>query len=75
MRREFCVVQECTDEYMVLRNVYDELYYIEPEWNAKYSTGDEVVLVYSERTEVEPNTFTAIVKELKPDNSTVSVYY
>lgn len=67
MIREFCII-ETIDENMVLKNVKGDTYLLELLWKADFNEGDNVVLIYKNRTEVEYGVYTADVYAVYPDS-------
>lgn len=69
MRREFCTVAAIDEDCFVLKNTAGELYRVDLSFLGEFKEGDEVLLIYTERTTVEEGTFRAEVKSVYLDSS------
>lgn len=69
MRREFCTVLTVNDDYFVLKNTADEFYHVDLSFLGEFKEGDEVLLVYTERSPIEDGVFNAEVRSIFPDSS------
>lgn len=61
MKREFCKVEKHLQECFVLKNLSNELYYIDNSFKGSFKVGDNVLLLYSERSALENGGYTADV--------------
>lgn len=59
LKREFCVVDSLQEDFLVLKNVYDELYHVDLSFRGEYKEGDKVVLLYRERELVSEGVYAA----------------
>ena len=55
MKREFCEVVEEDNEF-VLKNTKGERYLLDLSFNQDFKKGDNVLLIYTERRQIENNT-------------------
>lgn len=76
MKREFCRVTEITEEYLLLRNVYGDIYKIDISYNDDYELEEQVILSYLERTKTEDNLYTVTPEGLsRSDNQIKTIGY
>lgn len=68
VKREFCEVVEGEDNF-VLKNTVGELYRLDLSLQEDFKEGDEVLLIYTERTQVEDGVYEAEVYAVYPDSS------
>lgn len=71
MRREFCVVKHIDDREMVLINTKNEAYRIDASFANEYKEDDKVLFLYTERTAVGENEYTAEVYAVYPDDDKI----
>lgn len=71
MNREFCTVESLHEGYFVLRNTKDELYNVDNAHLGSFKSGDQVLLIYSERTALEDSRYTAEVYAVYPNDMTL----
>ena len=73
LKREFCVVDSLHENCFVLRNTEGECYRIDNSFLQNFKVGDEVLLIYFERKQLEDGVFEVSVKAVYPDNSTLVI--
>ena len=52
MEREFCYVMELNEDYILLKNVRNEIYQIDGSYNDGYEEEEQVILSYLEREKI-----------------------
>ena len=67
MKREFCEVVEEDNEF-ILKNTKGERYLLDLSFNQDFKKGDNVLLIYTERRQIENNTYEADVYAIYPEN-------
>ena len=68
MKREFCKVAEDTENF-VLKNTAGDLYHLDLSFQGDFKSGDEVLLIYTNRTQIEEGVYEAEVYAVYPDRS------
>ena len=54
-------IKEDDKDYFVLENTKGEVYRLDISWKGEYKTGDGVILVYTQRQEIEEGVYEAEV--------------
>lgn len=71
VKREFCKVEKLQEDNFTLRNTANELYYIDNSLLGNFKVGDNVLLLYYNRTSVGDGEYSAQVYAIYPDSDTL----
>lgn len=71
MRREFCKVESIQDENFILKNTKEETYLVDISFLKGLKVGDQVLLIYRERTQTGEKEYSADVYAVYPDNDSL----
>lgn len=71
VKREFCMVENLSENNFSLRNTANELYYIDNSFLGNFEVGDNVILLYFNRTSLNDGAYSAEVYAIFPDNNTL----
>ena len=69
MKREFCKIEEITEENIVIRNVRNEIYHVGKEKDRDFDIGDRIVIAYERRNDTGNGYFIVDECKLLRDNN------
>ncbi len=67
--REFCVIESIGENYFYVKNTVDEMYKIDKSFLGDHKTGDNIVLIYYDRTLTDEDVYVADVKSVEKDSN------
>lgn len=71
MKREFCTVESLQKDSFTLKNTADELYHIGNSFLGDFEVGDNVLLLYLDRTSMGNREYSADVYAIYPDDDSL----
>ena len=71
MKREFCTVESLQKDSFTLKNTADELYHIDNSFLGDFEVGDNVLLLYLDRTSLGNREYSADVYAIYSDDDSL----